>query len=171
MKHAYNLSFSTEKIGHKFTNEGFVIADDIFGLLFERLDEAMMRKRIDREFKSYAIKNTLQMSIHAFNISNIFNDKGDDFSKKEDFEPYNYEEESREPSPPIKDNCGRNLTQVPEASLKARVRANIPESKGKKMAKKVVKNIIGKANLLSVRFRGFSNDGSTRSPSRTSRGS
>ena len=159
VKHAYNLSFSTEKIGHKFSNEGFVVADDIFNLLFDRLDEAMMRKRIDREFKGYAIKNTLQMSIHAFNISNIFNDKGDDFSKKEYFEPYDYAEESREPSPPIKDNCGRNLTQIPATSLKARVRADLPEEKGKKIAKKVIKNMKGTQNLLTVRFRGFSNDG------------
>ena len=98
------------------------------------------------------------MSIHAFNISNIFNDKGDDFSKKEDFEPYDYAEESREPSPPIKDNCGRNLTQVPATSLKARVRADLPEEKGRKSTKKV-KNTKGAQNLLTVRFRGFSNDG------------
>ena len=128
-KHAYNLSIPTDKIGINIANDSYVMAQDAFSLLFERLDDAMMRKRIDREYKTYAIRNTLQMSMNVFSISNIFNDKGDNWKDRDDFEPYDYVAEMTEPAPPIRDNAGRVLHLNKPESLKARVRANIPEEK------------------------------------------
>ena len=58
-KNAFNLSFPTNNIGWHLHNDGYVIAKDIFDLLFDRFDEEMVRQRINHEYKSYAIKNQL----------------------------------------------------------------------------------------------------------------
>lgn len=46
--------------------------------------------------------------MNALNISNMTNDKGDNFKDYPiyDYEPYDYEEESREPVPPKIDTHG-----------------------------------------------------------------
>ena len=88
-------------------NDSFEMARDVIDLLFENFDDEMLKRRIDREYMKYAVKNTLGMVIDAFSISNILNDKGD--GARDDFEPYNYVEEALEPMPPKKDNLGRNL--------------------------------------------------------------
>ena len=52
----------------------------------------MMKKRVDAEYKGYSVKNCVQTTMNALNISNITNDKGDAFTDYPiwDFEPYNY---------------------------------------------------------------------------------
>ncbi len=65
----------------------------MFVFLFEKFDEEMMKKRVERDFKAFSIANTIQISMNAINISNISNDKGDGFSEYPiyDYEPYDYE--------------------------------------------------------------------------------
>ena len=105
----FGLSFTTEDRGFNMNPEGFLMCEEIFSLLFERLDEEMMKKRVDREFKKYSVLNAIQTTLNALNISNISNDKGDNFAEYPiyDFEPYNYEEESTEPEPAPLDSHGK----------------------------------------------------------------
>lgn len=42
-KNAHGLSISTENKGFTLQNDSFEVVRDVFGLLFERLDEEMMR--------------------------------------------------------------------------------------------------------------------------------
>ena len=79
----------------------------MFSQIFERFDQEMLLRRIEREFKHYSVKNTLGMCTYAFNISNISADKGD--VKSDSFEPYDYDEESTEPKAAARDNLGRDL--------------------------------------------------------------
>ena len=39
--------------------DGFLICNKIFDALFERFDEEMMKKRVEGEFRGYAIKNAI----------------------------------------------------------------------------------------------------------------
>ena len=66
------------------------------GLTFEKFDEKMMAKQVERDYKRYSITNAIQTAMNAINISNMTNDKGDSFKDYPiyDYEPYNYEEES-----------------------------------------------------------------------------
>ena len=67
----------------------------------------MMKKRVDREFRKYSVKNAICFSMNAINISSITNDKGDcQPDSIYDFEPYDYEQESEEPAPPKVDAWG-----------------------------------------------------------------
>ena len=60
-----------------------------------------MRKRIEREFKGYSIRNAIRTTMNAVNMQTITNDIGDDFSNRPEvsLDNYNYEEESTEPEP------------------------------------------------------------------------
>ena len=72
--------------------EGLKMCEEIFQIIFERFDDEMMKKRVDAEYKGYSVKNCVQTTMNALNISNITNDKGDAFTDYPiwDFEPYNY---------------------------------------------------------------------------------
>ena len=50
------------------------------------------------------------MVMGAYGVANIYHDKGDVIlNGRDDFEPYDYDEESKDPAPPVRDNCGRLL--------------------------------------------------------------
>ena len=100
------MGFSTEQMGFYLRPESFLVCKDIHAILMERFEEEMMKKRVESEFRGYSIKNSIQTVINALNISNITNDKGDDFSDFPiyDFDKYDYEEESTEPTPAAQDS-------------------------------------------------------------------
>ena len=55
-----NLSIDNPvKMGFNIMPEGFIMCNEIFELLFDRIDEAMMRKRVDKEYKKYAVNNAI----------------------------------------------------------------------------------------------------------------
>ena len=85
-----------EKMGFKIMADGFLMCNEIFALLFEKFEEVMMKKRVDSEYKIYAVKNAIQYTVNAISISELRFDKGD---KNSFFESYNYEKESEEPPP------------------------------------------------------------------------
>jgi len=62
--------------------------------------------------------------MNALNISNMSNDKGDNFKDYPiyDFDPYDYEEESREPAPPKLDTHGQMSKMGDPEVLKNRFR-------------------------------------------------
>ncbi len=104
------LGLTISSKGFKLELEGFMMCKEIFAMLYEKLDEELMKKRVDREFKGYAIQNAIQISMHALNISNITNDVGDSFKEYPiyDFGSYDYVEESTEPPPPGLDSHGKS---------------------------------------------------------------
>ena len=67
-----------------------------------------MRKRIEREFKAYSIRNAIRTTMNAVNMQTITNDIGDDFSKRPevDLDNYDYDEESTEPAAAKLDSHG-----------------------------------------------------------------
>ena len=104
----FGLSFKGPPRGFNIMPEGLLMCNEIFTLLYERFDEEMMKKRVDGEYKGYSVQNAIQTTMNALNISNMTNDKGDDFDEYPiyDFEKYNYEEESEEPTPAKLDTHG-----------------------------------------------------------------
>ena len=55
-----NLSIDNPvKMGFNIMPEGFIMCNEIFELLFDRIDEAMMRKRVDKEYKMYSVNNAI----------------------------------------------------------------------------------------------------------------
>ena len=58
-EHEFGLSFDGPKRGFKIMPEGMLMCEEIFSLLFERLDEEMMKKRVDAEYKGYSVKNCI----------------------------------------------------------------------------------------------------------------
>jgi len=55
----FGLSFSTSDRGFNIKPDGFLVCNKIFDALFERFDEEMMKKRVEGEFRGYAIKNAI----------------------------------------------------------------------------------------------------------------
>ena len=98
-KSRYGVSIPTAARGFLIAPDNFIMCEEIFDLLFERFDEAQMKKRIEGEFKGYSIKNAIQTTMNAVNMQTITNDIGDDFSKRPEIEldNYDYDEESTEP--------------------------------------------------------------------------
>ena len=47
------------KMGFKMMPEGLIMCNDIFELIFDRIDEAMMKKRVDKEYKKYSVHNAI----------------------------------------------------------------------------------------------------------------
>ena len=90
------LSISTNDRGFIMAPEAFLMCQEMFVFLFEKFDEKMMAKQVERDYKRYSITNAIQTAMNAINISNMTNDKGDSFKDYPiyDYEPYNYEEES-----------------------------------------------------------------------------
>ena len=107
-KSRYGLSIQTAARGFLVAPDNFVMCGEIFDLLFERFDEELMKKRIEREFKAYSIHNAIQTTMNAVNMQTITNDIGDDFSKRPDIaiDSYNYDEETMEPAIPKMDSYG-----------------------------------------------------------------
>ena len=58
-KYEFGLSFDISGRGFKMMNEGYVMCEEIFQLLFERFDEEMMKKRVDAEYKAYTVRNAI----------------------------------------------------------------------------------------------------------------
>lgn len=116
------MSFSTTDRGFNMAPEGFQVCESVFDLLFERFDEEMMKKRVEREYLKYSVQNAIMTTQHAINLSNITNDKGDIFEEYpiHDFEPYNYAEESTEPIPPPLDSHGKQGKMADKDSLTCR---------------------------------------------------
>lgn len=55
-----NLSIDNPvKMGFNIMPEGLIMCNEIFELLFDRIDEAMMRRRVDKEFKMYSVNNAI----------------------------------------------------------------------------------------------------------------
>ena len=98
-KSRYGVSIPTAARGFLIAPDNFIMCEEIFDLLFERFDEAQMKKRIEGEFKGYSIKNAIQTTMNAVNMQTITNDIGDDFTKRPEIEldNYDYDEESTEP--------------------------------------------------------------------------
>ena len=65
----------------------------------------MMKKRVDREYKKYAVHNAIQSTMNAINISEMQKDLGDELGTYP-YDPYEYEEEAVEPMPAKVDNYG-----------------------------------------------------------------
>lgn len=49
------LSFPISGRGFNMAPEGFIVANDIFDILFERFDQEMLKKKVEREYKHYSI--------------------------------------------------------------------------------------------------------------------
>ena len=102
------MSIPTAARGFLIAPDNFLMCEEMFTLLFERLDEELMKKGIEREFKAYSIRNAIRTTMNAVNMQTITNDIGDDFSKRPEveLENYNYEEESTEPEAAKLDSHG-----------------------------------------------------------------
>lgn len=89
--------------------EGFLMCQEMFAFLFERFDQEMLKKKVEKDYKRYSIKNSISFCINAINISKITNDPGDNFTEYPiyDFGQYDYEEESVEPIPAKLDSHGK----------------------------------------------------------------
>ena len=118
----YGLSFSTPDRGFNMVPGSWQMCEEIFDVLYERFDEEMMKKRVEREYLKYSIQNAIMTAQHAINLSNITNDKGDVFEDYpiHDFEPYNYEEESKEPTPAPLDSHGKQGKMAEKDNLTCR---------------------------------------------------
>ena len=118
----FGLSFSTPDRGFNMVPASWQMCEEIFDVLYERFDEEMMKKRVEREYLKYSVHNAIMTSQHAINLSNITNDKGDVFEDYpiHDFEPYNYEEESREPTPAPLDSHGKQGKMAEKEKLTCR---------------------------------------------------
>ena len=73
-----NLSLDLRERGRVLAPEGYLVAEDVFKHLLERLDAELMAKRVESEYVAYGIGASLQAMVNAINISAITNDKGDD---------------------------------------------------------------------------------------------
>ena len=82
------------------------MCNEIFELIFDRIEEAQMRKRVDKEYKMYSVNNAIQFATNAITISEMPRDKGDELGNYH-FKPYNYDEESEEPVPAQTDSFGK----------------------------------------------------------------
>ena len=67
-----------EKMGFRIVPDGYLMCNEIFALLLDRFEEAMMKKRVDSEYKMYAVNNAIQYTVNAINISEMRFDKGDE---------------------------------------------------------------------------------------------
>ena len=122
----YGLSISTIDKGFNMVPDAFSACEAVFETLFERWEEEMMKKRVETEYKKYAVMNNVQTMMNALNISNISNDPGDKFDAYpiHDFEPYNYVEESTEPAPAPLDSHGQEGKMGDPAKLNCRFRVS-----------------------------------------------
>ena len=76
-KYPYNLSFDFSDTGVLLQPDGHLVSGGIIGVLLDRLDEALMEKRVEKEYRAYGVGATLQTMVNAINIDHITNDKGD----------------------------------------------------------------------------------------------
>ena len=68
----FNLSIDNPAtMGFKMMPEGFIMCNEIVELLFDRIDEAMMKKRVDKEYKKYSVNNAIQYTMNAIGISEM----------------------------------------------------------------------------------------------------
>jgi len=105
----FGMSFKTEAMGFQMAPDVFLVCQEIMETLYDSFEASMMRKRIDSEYKIYAVKNTIATAMYTINCSQISNDKGDVFNDDcVPFPPYNYEDESLEPDAPSLDNHGKS---------------------------------------------------------------
>ena len=65
----FGMSFTTPDLGFNMMPEGFQMCEEIFSLLMDRFDNALMKKRVDREYKQYSTNNAIQNAMNAINIS------------------------------------------------------------------------------------------------------
>ena len=94
----FNLSLDLRERGRILAPEGYLVAEDVFKHLLERLDAELMAKRVESEYVAYGIGASLQAMVNAINISAITNDKGDDHDQLPQMPDYNYAEECEEPA-------------------------------------------------------------------------
>lgn len=119
----FGLSFKADGRGFNLAADSFLVAQEMFTVLFEKFDEEMMKKKVEREYKRYSIQNSIQFSLHAINISNLKNDVGDNFTEYPiyDFDHYDYEEESTEPAPTPMDSHAKHGKLNEPAKLRFRL--------------------------------------------------
>ena len=55
----HGLSISTIDKGFNMVPDAFQTCEEIFDLLFERFEDAMMKKRVETEYKNYAVLNNV----------------------------------------------------------------------------------------------------------------
>ena len=118
----YGLALGEKERGFKIAPEGLMACEDIFDYLFEKMEERLMEKRVDEQFRSHSVQSALVISMNTIYIQSITNDPGDDPRQQMNstmisgFEPYNYEEECTEPvAAKVDNNGGNRKAQNPKA--------------------------------------------------------
>ena len=99
-KHPFNLSLDLSDHGTLLAPEAYLVAEGLFSHVLERLDAALMAKRVEREYKAYGIGASLQAMVNAINISALTADPGDDHDALPQMPDYDYTEECEEPPRP-----------------------------------------------------------------------
>lgn len=92
---------------------------EIFTLLFDRFDQEMLKKKVEKTYKKHSINNSISFCLSAINISKITNDPGDNFTDYPiyDFDQYDYDEESVEPVPAKLDAHGKQSKMADREKL------------------------------------------------------
>ena len=88
--------------------DAYVVAEDLIGTLFEKLEEKLQEKQLDRLFKPYTTYKILKECSSAVKLTKLTSDQ---------FHPiYDYDDESMEPVSAQTDNTGKFI-KVAQSSI------------------------------------------------------
>ena len=64
----YGLSVSLDNAGHILSPEGYMMAEEMFQYIYEKLDVELMLLRVGNTYRSHGVNSSISMILNAMDI-------------------------------------------------------------------------------------------------------